>query len=115
MKIPNGEHALIEREKVRDYLLNASHPDGFGKAAFFRALGFHPESWQTLADALRHLAQEAPVIQTMTSVHGIKYIIDGSLVTPSGRTAMVRTVWIVEKDGRGPRLVTAYPQEEVPS
>jgi hypothetical protein len=38
MNLPNRELALVEHEKVRNYLLNGTHPDGFGKAAFFKAL-----------------------------------------------------------------------------
>jgi hypothetical protein len=53
MTLPRGESAVVERDKVRDYLLNEAHPDGFGKAEFFAALGFRREAWERLADALR--------------------------------------------------------------
>ena len=43
MKIPNAESAFVAQEKIRDYLLNAAHPDNGGKAAFFMALGFRAE------------------------------------------------------------------------
>ena len=35
MKLPNAERALVEREKIVNYLLNPAHPDNGGKAAFF--------------------------------------------------------------------------------
>jgi hypothetical protein len=35
MKLPNGDRALIEPEKVRDYLLSTTHPVGRFKAAYF--------------------------------------------------------------------------------
>ncbi|MCR4318600.1 MAG: hypothetical protein NUW37_19840 [Planctomycetes bacterium] len=53
MKLPDLENAFIEREKIEDYLLNASHPDNGGKAAFFLRLGFEQEDWETLAKALQ--------------------------------------------------------------
>lgn len=49
MKIPNAESAFVTQEKIRDYLLNAAHPDNGGKAAFFVALGFRAEDWPALA------------------------------------------------------------------
>ena len=84
MSIPNGEQAVVEREKARDYLLNVAHPDGFGKAGFFTAMGFRREDWQALADALSQIARGFPVTKSMTSRHGRKYIVDGTLVTPIG-------------------------------
>ena len=59
MNLPNREHAIVEPEKVRNYLLNIGHPDGFGKAAFFSALGFQPEDWGTLANVCRQVTREA--------------------------------------------------------
>jgi len=114
MNIPNREHAVVEHEKVRDYLLNEAHPDGFGKAEFFIALGFRREACEALVDALRRIARDSPVTKSMTSTHGHKYIVDGLLQAPSGRTAMVRTIWIVDAGGDVPRLVTAYPREQEP-
>jgi len=35
MKLPNRERAILPRERIRDYLLSDSHPDGRHKAAFF--------------------------------------------------------------------------------
>lgn len=111
MKLPNSENAVTEDEKVRDYLLNPSHPDGWSKAEFFAHMGFRREEWQVLAEALRQVACDSSVTKSMTSLHGRKYIIDGTLPTPSGRTSMVRTVWIVDAGAEIPRLVTAYPKD----
>jgi len=70
MKLPNSENAVIESWKVGEYLLNPSHPDGWGKAEFLTALGFRREAWQVLADALRQLIRESPVTKSMTSLPG---------------------------------------------
>jgi hypothetical protein len=114
MNLPNKERAVVEPEKVRDYLLGETHPDGYGKADFFTAKGFRRENWQVLADALKQVARESPVTKSMTSLHGQKYIVDGILQTPSGQTSLVRTVWIMDAGGDTPRLVTAYPREQEP-
>lgn len=113
MKLPNSQLAIVEREKIAEYLLNAVHPDNGGKALFFFALGFSREAWPILANAFLTLAQETEVAMIVESSHGIKYIVDGALSTPSGKSPTVRTVWIVDKASESPRLVTAYPYEEI--
>ena len=109
MDLPYKVHAVVEREKVRDYLLSPSHPTGKGKAEFFTSMGFQREAWEVLADALRQMARNCSVTKNMTSPHGQKYIVDGMLVTPSGLLPFIRTVWVVDAGGDRPRLVTAYP------
>lgn len=51
MMLPNAHIALVEREKMTEYLLNAAPPDNGGKVPFFKALGFEPEKWEALAAA----------------------------------------------------------------
>ena len=74
MKLPNAEKAIVEREKVANYLLNAAHPDNGGKVAFFEELGFRRADPETLAKALQKLAHQAEVTRTATSSHGQKYV-----------------------------------------
>lgn len=112
MKLPNAHLAIVDREKIVDYLLNPAHPDNGGKAKFFLGLGFTVEQWQVFADALRTLATSFQVIEKVESAHGIKYIVIGQIETASGRSPSIRTVWIVDKGNDKPRLVTAYPGEE---
>lgn len=111
-KLPNAHLAIVEREKVVAYLLNPAHPDNGGKAAFLEALGFRRDQWQTLAQALRHLAMTGDVSASLQSGHGTKYILDGPIAAPRGTSAYVRTVWIVGRQQVAPRLVTAYPWKE---
>ena len=110
MKLPNAHNAVVDREKIVGYLLNASHPDNGGKAAFFVALGFRPDDWRTLATAFRRLAETSTHVKNMASLHGHKYIVRGRIETPSGKTPQVQAVWIVDQGKDVPRLVTAYPQ-----
>lgn len=112
MKLPNSDAAGIAQEKIRDYLLNAAHPDNGGKAAFFISLGFQREDWSALAIAFRELARTANVSAQLESTHGAKYILDGRIQSPSGRSPVVRTIWIIDRGDDIPRLVTAYPHEE---
>jgi hypothetical protein len=59
MKLPHASVAVVDREKITEYLLNREHPDNGGKADFFIALGFSIDNWETLADGLRQLAVTA--------------------------------------------------------
>ena len=114
MRLPNAEAAVIPLPKMRDYLLDPEHPEGGGKAVFFLAMGFHPDRWQLLADAIREMIGTAPVTQRVESRHGTKYIVAGNLMTPIARSVHVRTVWIIEPGESIPRFVTAYPLDETP-
>lgn len=112
MRLPNAQQAGVERGKIIDYLLNPAHPDNAGKAPFFLALGFGRDEWQSLAGALVRMAETTEVAKCMESPHGRKYVLDGRLETPSGRSPFVRTVWIIDSGSAQPRLVTAYPRPE---
>ena len=111
MRLPNARLALVAREKIADYLLNAAHPDNGGKAEFFASLGFRREEWELLARAFRGLATATEVMARLESAHGMKYIWEGTIETPSGKAPRVRTIWIVDRGRNCPRLVTAYPVE----
>lgn len=111
--IPNADRATIDPAKLRDYLLSPTHPIGRFKARFFTALGFTPDHWEELAEALRiqHLTQDGqPAIQT---AQGQKYTVRAILNGPTGQSAVVVSVWFVPTDGDAPRFVTAYPGDHL--
>ena len=109
MNLPRGKHAQVERAKIIDYLLSIDHPDGRSKAAFFYQFGFSPAKWQILADALIAVGESNPVVSKRETRYGTQYVVDGALPTSSGRTPVVRTIWIIDHEDADPRLVTAYP------
>jgi hypothetical protein len=109
MRLPNARLAVVERAKITEYLLNAEHPDNGGKAAFFVALDFSRSDLDTFAHALRRLALTADVTESMETMHGKKYIVDGELENPAGKEAWVRSIWIIDAGTDFPRFVTAYP------
>ena len=108
MKLPNADRVLVQQEKIADYLLNAAHPDNNGKAEFFESFGFRLDNWKALAKAFRRAALEGEVIQHLETLHGVKYVLHAAMETPSGKSPLVRTVWIVDRGHDIPRLVTAY-------
>lgn len=107
--LPDGDRAHVDSSKIIDYLLSQSHPDGRTKAEFFMRFGFRIERWQELAEALRAVGTSNPVVAVVESAHGVRYTVDGQMQSPDGRTPRVRTVWIAEPGGPGPRLITAHP------
>jgi hypothetical protein len=109
LKLPNAHLAIVERQKVVEYLLNASHPDNGGKAQFFGRLGFVPATWETLRDALLEIAEKFQVAEVEESRHGRKFVVIGELHGPVGK-GEVRSVWIIDQGTDRPRLVTAYPE-----
>lgn len=109
MRLPNARLALVDRAKITEYLLNPEHPDNGGKSAFFVALEFSRSDWDTFANALRRLVLTAEVKESMETVHGKKYIVDGELQNPADKEAWVRSIWIIDAGTAFPRLVTAYP------
>src|SRR5216684_4451766 len=112
MKLPQYELALIPREKITDYLLSETHPDGRHKAGFFTLFGFVPEFWETLAEALRQHAAAHEVARVENSPFGTRYVVEGIIATPSGRTPLLRSVWFIRDGEEMPRFVTAYPLPE---
>lgn len=108
-RMPQAELARISSEKITGYLLNPSHPYGGSKARFFIARGFSPTRPEELAEALRRHAVDHAAIGPLPRVHGSMYEVVGRMGCPDGRGALVRSVWIVEPDVVGPRLITAYP------
>lgn len=114
MKLRNVHLAVVDRAKVLDYLLNEAHPDNGGKAQFFASLGFSREDSERLMRALREVAEHGEVVKSGESAHGEKYVVDGwlSAHTQESRQRSVRTVWIIDRGDKAPRLVTAYPGKE---
>ena len=109
MRLPGLERAVISTSKTRDYLLSNLHPVGRFKAAFFAALGYSAADWGELAADLRRHAMENEAFATEANQYGQKYQIRGILKGPTGRVAMVVSVWIVLRGEDFPRFVTAYP------
>ena len=110
MKLPNADRASIEPAKIRDYLLSGAHPVGRFKAAFFTALGYTQNEWETLRDDLLVVARDGDAQPGQEGDFGLTFEVGGMLIGPSGRAAEIRTVWIVEAGETVPRFVTAYPR-----
>ena len=106
--LPNGKHAEIARNKLKNYLLNPSKSPG--KAKFFRSLGYNMKNFRRLeSDIIREL-KTAPAISRIENRYG--HTITAYEVTmPLGinRKAMVLTAWQRDEGSTIPRFITAFP------
>lgn len=113
MRLPHADKAIVEREKIVDYLLNPAHRYGASKARFFSGFGFSADDWQELAEALRVHGQTQDVRRTRETGFGPRYEVEGRLRAADGRSPRVRSVWQLDTGAVAPRLLTAYPLEDV--
>ncbi len=90
--LPNGHLAIVEKEKLTDYLLSLTHPAGRSKAAFFQRFGFGASAWETLRDALLRHAVTAEITAVTDTAFGTKYTIEAGLAAPDGRRPWIRSV-----------------------
>ncbi|MEK6528363.1 MAG: DUF6883 domain-containing protein [Nitrospirota bacterium] len=109
MKLQNKENAYIPTAKLLNYLLSETHPIGKSKARYLRSMGFNETNVNLLKERLIAIAQSENVKETISSSHGVKYVIDGLLQTPVGISTQIRTIWVIEKGQERLWFVTAYP------
>ena len=109
MRLPNASQAIVQREKITDYLLSEDPSVGGGKPNFFIRFGFRPDNWRELADALLAVGSAYEVAQVEETNYGMKYVVEGRLETPDGRNPQTRTIWHIDWGRDYPRLVSAYP------
>ena len=89
MKLPNLEAAVVPEEKIIGYLLSATHRDGRHKAAFFLSFGFAAGAPETLRAALLNHAAEHEVSKAESTPFGTRYVVEGTIETPLGRTPKI--------------------------
>jgi hypothetical protein len=109
MVVPNRELAVVTQAKITDYLLSESHPDGRHKCQFFKAFGYSLDHWEFLAGTIRQHILDYEVRKTEDSPFGTRYVVEGIIVAPDGRTPLLRTVWFIRHGEEVPQFVTAYP------
>lgn len=108
MKIPNGDRAVVDLAKLRDYCLNPDHLRGRHKARVFAAvLGLTADHAEQLQASLIQAARTEDAAATEHDEYGQRYLIDFIMNGPRG-DAMVRSSWIVRRDEDFPRLTSCY-------
>jgi hypothetical protein len=112
MKLPNGDKAIVDIEKIRDYCLNSRHPRGKHKARLFRAkLGLIQANAEELRRILLKAAIAHDAVEGVHDYYGKRYIIDFS-INIHERKAIIRSYWIIRKRESFPRLSTCFILKE---
>jgi hypothetical protein len=108
MKLLNGERAIVDIVKLRDYALSQSHPRGRHKARVFLAsLELTAADAEELQTALLKSARTGDAICGASDEFGTRYTIDFEM-TRSTKRARVRGCWIVLMNDGLPRLTSCY-------
>lgn len=107
MKLPNGEHAIVDMRKLLEYCLNPQHPRGRNKARVFASLGIREADAEELRQALIAAAARIDAEAGAASIHGQRYVIDFQLHR-QGRMVRIRSTWIVRMGEDLPRLTSCY-------
>jgi hypothetical protein len=107
MKLPNGEDAIVDIRKLRDYCLNAQHLRGRNKARVFAAVGITLNNADELRSALLAAAKESEAELGTSTPYGERYVVDFDFVH-QGRTVRIRSAWIVRIGEGRPYLTTCY-------
>lgn len=108
MKLPNGEAAIVDIEKLRDYCLSSDHPRGRHKARVFRSLlGMTVVDSDDLRAALLDAALKEEASPGASDRYGTRFIIDFA-IRHGERRASIRSCWIVRSGEIAPRFVTCY-------
>lgn len=108
MKLPNGDRAIVDVAKLRDYCLSVDHLRGRHKAKVFAAaLGLTSEHVAELQAALLHAAADEDAVATDKDEFGQRFVVDFTMKGPGGE-ARVRSAWIVRTGEDMPRLTTCF-------
>ncbi len=75
MMLPNIESVRVDKKKLEGYLLSEIHPEGAGKAAFFKRFGYTSSVWMLFRKALCQHALMNEVFDVVESEHGTRYVV----------------------------------------
>lgn len=108
MKLPNGERAVVELEKILDYCLSPDHTRGKHKArVFLSSCGLTAEYADDLRDALLSAAVNLDAQSGEGDDYGQRYVIELEVTGPTA-TVRVRSAWIIRREEDFPRFVSCY-------
>ena len=111
MKLPRGDSAIVDHEKLTGYCLNPQHPRGKHKARVFEAaLGLTAENVDELCAALVAAAATQEAQPVSSDRFGDRYLIDFEIKGSTG-AGIVRSLWIVRRGDSAPRLASCYVKQ----
>jgi hypothetical protein len=107
-RLPHADEAVLDIRKLQDYCLSPSHPRGRHKARLFReALDLQRSDAAWLRDALLEAARSGEASQVAADAWGTHWRLEAT-IRRHGKSAVVRTIWIVRTGESVPRFVTCW-------
>jgi hypothetical protein len=98
----------LDIRKIEDYCLNPSHPRGRHKARVFSdALDLQHSDASWLRDALLEAARFGEAFQIGEDAWGNYWRLD-AIIRRQGKSAVIRTIWIVRTGESMPRFVSCW-------
>jgi hypothetical protein len=107
MKLPGGDAAIVDIQKLTGYCLNPEHPRGKHKARVFATLGFTTENAHALRTALLNAAESADAQPAQSDQFGDRYVIKFEIKGPRA-SGVVTSTWIVRRGEIHPRLTSCF-------
>ena len=108
MLLPNGERAIVDPRKLREYCLNPDNARCRHKARVFAAtLGITATEASQLREKLLEVARTGEAQRGELDLYGQRYTIDFEMETVIGK-ATIRSGWIILHGKSAPRLTTCY-------
>src|SRR5229473_820438 len=102
--LPRTDRAILDLSKIEDYCLSPSHPRGRHKARVFReALNLQQSDAAWLRDVLLEAARSNEAAEVAADAWGTHGRLDVT-VRRQGKSAVVRTIWIVRTGENVPRF-----------
>jgi hypothetical protein len=90
MKLPNGENAVVEIEKLTDYLLSSDHPRGKHKARVLAAAcGLRAEHADLFRQELLIAARNGDAVERLFDAYGQRFVIEWNVAGPAGEVLLI--------------------------
>ena len=108
MKLPGGDNAIVDDQKLVGYCLDPEHPRGKHKARVFRrALGFTAAEADELRRLLLSAAANSDATHSDSDAFGDRYMVEFEANGPKG-SGIIRSFWILRTGETTPRLTSCY-------
>ena len=108
--MPQRERAFVPVEKLRDYALNPTHPEGRSKAVIFKEmLGIERRHANVLAELIKATLPRAPARSGSEDKYGQWWRTYHPIIGLNGREAVVTVAWIFKTQQPDvPVLISCY-------
>jgi hypothetical protein len=108
--LPHFDQAVVQIEKLEDYVLNSEHPRGKHKARVFQStLQIHRRHAKVLAEAIQSSLSRAPAEQAESSSHGDRWTTWHEIIGLNAQSVIVTVAWMFKKNAEHiPVFITCY-------